>query len=173
MRKLHRIITLFVYAAVLALGAGILVLSFYGWAWHGLFTQIAAVQWVGLPAGILILLFGVIWMLGEWFAQRRNRFLAFRNEGGAVNISTPAISAYLEKLAPSFPSIVDMHVGIEPARRKIDIVVSIRIKAGPQLHEICEVLQKRIRESMESGLGIKDVRHVVVRVKEISGEHRG
>ncbi len=173
MRKLHRILTLFMYAFVLALGASILVLSLYGWAWRGVFLHIAEMRWVGVPIGMLVVLFGVVWMMGEVYTKRRNRFLAFRNEGGAVNISPPAISEYLEKLAPSFPSIVQMRVGIEPVRRKIDIIVSIRIKAGPQLHEICEVLQKRVRESMETGLGIKDVRHVVVRVKEISGEHRG
>ena len=173
MKKLHRFFTLFMYALVLALGVGIFVLSFYGWAWRGLFTYIATIRWVGMPAGIALVLFGVVWMMGEMRGTRRNRFLAFRNEGGAVNISTQAISEYLDKLAPSFPSIVHMHAEVEPVRRSIDIIVSIRIKAGPQLHEICEVLQKRVRESMESGLGIKDVRHVVVRVKEISGEHRG
>jgi len=172
MRRLHRFLTLFAYAFVLALGVGLVVLSFHGWAWRGLFVRIAEWQWTGLFAGVLVFVVGLLWMLGEDGVARRNRFLAFRNEGGAVNISTAAISEYLAKLAPSFPSIVQMQAEVQPVRRKIDIVVDIRIKAGPQLHEICEVLQKRVRESMETGLGIKDVRHVIVRVKEISGEHR-
>lgn len=172
MRALHRFFSLLVYACVLFAGMGLFVLSLYGWAWRGIFARIATMRWMGMPVGAALFVFGVIWMLGEERFTRRNRFLSFRNEGGAVNISTEAISEYLDKLAPSFPSIVKMHATVEPVRRKIDIIVSIRIKAGPQLHEICEVLQKRIRESMESGLGIKDVRHVIVRVKEISGEHR-
>ncbi len=172
MRTLHRFLTLFAYAFVLALGIGFFVLSLYGWAWRGFFTHLATIRWVGIPVGILLCVFGVFWMAGEVCVAGRNRFLAFRNEGGAVNISTQAISEYLGKLAPGFPSIVHMRAEVEPVRRKIDIILHIRIKAGPQLHEICEVLQKRVRESMETGLGIHDVRHVIVRVKEISGEHR-
>ena len=172
MRKLHRFLTLFVYALVLSAGLGLVALSVHGPAWRELFAALAVLRWTGLLLGGGLFLFGVLWMAGEGRIARRNRFLAFRNEGGAVNISTVAISEYLAKLAPSFPSIVQMHAEVEPVRRKIDIVVDVRIKAGPQLHEICEVLQKKVRESMETGLGIKDVRHVIVRVKEISGEHR-
>ncbi|MFU8781082.1 MAG: hypothetical protein ACNA71_08685 [Kiritimatiellia bacterium] len=171
MKKLHRFLTLCAYAFVLALGMGLALLAFYDWAWHQVFWKLADLRWVGVLLGPFVFVMGLVWMAGE-MQWGRNRFLAFRNEGGAVNISTAAISEYLAKLAPSFPSIVHMHAIVEPVRRKIDLVVDIRIKAGPQLHEICEVLQKRVRESMETGLGIKDVRHVIVRVKEISGEHR-
>ena len=173
MRSLHRLMSLCMYAFVLFGGAMLFSLSLADWAWRGIFMRVAMMRWVGMPVGAAIFVFGIIWMLGENRFSHRNRFLSFRNEGGAVNISTAAISEYLEKLAASFPSIVQLRVSVEPVRRKVDLVVSIRIKAGPQLHEICEVLQKRMRESMESGLGIQDVRHVIVRVKEISGEHRG
>ncbi len=105
-------------------------------------------------------------------SRRRARFLSFSNEQGAVNISTDAISDYVGKLAPEFPSIVKMTPIVVPHRRRIDIVVDVRIKAGPQLHEICEVLQHRVRESMEKGLGITDVRRVIVSVKQISSEYR-
>jgi hypothetical protein len=154
------------------LGASALLLSFHQLAWHSVFTDMASMRTVGGISGGGLLLFSVIWILCEGRSRGKNRFLSFRNEGGAVNISTVAISDYLAKLAPSFPSIVKMHAEVQPVRKKIDILVDIRIKAGPQLHEICEVLQKKIRESMETGLGIKDVRHVVVRVKEISPEHK-
>jgi len=173
MRKLHRFLTLFVYALVLSMGLGLLLLSLRGDAWHEFFSVLAGLRWAGLLAGGGVILLGLFWMGGEFGEGRRNRFLAFRNEGGAVNISTAAISEYLVKLTPAFPSVVQMRPEVVPVRHKVDIVVDVRIKAGPQLHEICEVLQKKVRESMESGLGIKDVRHVIVRVKEISGEHRG
>lgn len=172
MKKLHRLLTLFVYASAVTLGAGLLVLSLHDWAWRSVLSDLASMRMFGILGGMVLFVFSILWMLCEGWSTGRNRFLAFRNEGGAVNISTTAISDYLAKLAPSFPSIVKMHAEVQPVRRKIDILVDIRIKAGPQLHEICEVLQKKVRESMETGLGIKDVRHVVVRVKEISPEHK-
>ncbi len=172
MKSLHRFLTLLAYALLLAGGTGLFLLSWSQWAWDAVFACLVSSRAVGGLSGIVLVAIGLIWMLSEGRFVRRNRFLAFRNEGGGVNISTVAISEYLAKLAPSFPSIVHMQAAVEPVRRKIDIVVDVRIKAGPQLHEICEVLQKRVRESMETGLGIRDVRHVIVRVKEISGEHR-
>jgi uncharacterized alkaline shock family protein YloU len=102
----------------------------------------------------------------------RDRFLAFPNESGVVSISTTAITDYIGKLAGEFPSIVGMTPRVVPRHKAVDIVVDIRIKAGPQLHEICEVLQKRVRESMASGLGISEVRRVVVKVRQISSEHK-
>ncbi len=101
-----------------------------------------------------------------------NRFLSFANESGVVSIGTDAIANYIGKLAPEFPSIVRMSPRVAPRHKTIDVVVDIRIKAGPQLHEICEVLQKRVRESLATGLGISEVRRVVVNVREISSEHK-
>ncbi len=172
MKHLHRFFSLAAYAAALFVGLSLFLLSWSPWAWQRFFALVSGARPYGGILGAMLFLGGILWMLGERQPKRQNRFLSFRNEEGAVHISTAAISDYLDKLAPSFPSIVQMHADVLPVRRKIDIIMEVRIKAGPQLHEICEVLQKRVRESMESGLGIHDVRHVIVRVKEISSEHK-
>jgi uncharacterized alkaline shock family protein YloU len=61
---------------------------------------------------------------------------------------------------------------VVPMRRAIDIAVELRVKAGPQIHEVCELMQSRIREAMSNGLGISDIRRVEVTVKEIAAEHK-
>jgi uncharacterized alkaline shock family protein YloU len=55
-------------------------------------------------------------------------------------------------------------------RESVDVFVDVRIKAGPQIKEICEVLQQRVRDTMFSGLGITQVRYVEVNVLKIVGE---
>lgn len=173
MMKWNRLLQLTVSAVMIAVGIGAITLALRP---ADLSTACRLLEenrlWLGvLPGVILVLAGGLVLLLGKPRRQS-DRFLSFRNEGGAVNISTDAICDYLEKLSPEFPSIVKMTPSVEPRWRKIDVMVDVCIKAGPQLHEICEVLQKRVRERLESGLGIHDARHIIVRVKDISPEHR-
>lgn len=172
MKSLNRLLTLFVYALLLATGLGVLLLVVIPGQWEAACRMMSASRLSGAGIGLLLFCIGLLLVMSEVPSRRRNKFLSFSNDEGAVNISTEAISEYLCKLLPEFPSIVKMAPVVEPRRRKIDIVVDIRIKAGNQLHEICEVLQKRVRESMENGLGIRDVRNVIVRVTQISSEHK-
>lgn len=172
MRSANRVLLLLVCAILIGGGLALAVLVLRPTDWQTACAILAGSRAGCLMAGLLLVALGALLIFTEAPRRRRDRFLSFRNEGGAVNISTEAIADYIGKLASAFPSIIRMTPVVEPCRRKVDIVIDVRIKAGPQLHEICEVLQKRVRESMESGLGIQEVRHVVVRVKEISTEHK-
>lgn len=172
MTRMNRFLTLLACALLISGGLALIVLVMRPLDWRTACSMLSADRVTGLVAGLLLLGLGVLLLASEAPRKRRDRFLSFRNAGGAVNISTEAIAEYIGKLAPEFPSIIRLSPVVVPRRRRIDIIVDLRIKAGPQLHEICEVLQKRVRESMESGLGIQDVRHVIVCVKEISTEHK-
>jgi hypothetical protein len=65
-----------------------------------------------------------------------------------------------------------MRPTVIPVKNGIDIVAGIEIKAGPQIHEACELLQDRIRQSVTTDLGIPQVRRVEVSVSEILSEHK-
>ena len=172
MKLLHRVVFLFVFALLSAAGIGLICMAAVGEYWEVLASLLPGSRLTGGCVGVGLFGLASLLFLTGLDSRRRARFLSFSNEQGAVNISTDAISDYVGKLAPEFPSIVKMTPVVVPHRRRIDIVVDVRIKAGPQLHEICEVLQRRVRESMEKGLGITDVRRVIVSVKQISSEYR-
>jgi uncharacterized alkaline shock family protein YloU len=169
---LHRIVFLFVFALLMASGVALIGAAAVGENWAVLEVLLPGSRLNGVCAGVGFMGLASLLFLTSLESTRRHRFLSFSNDHGAVNISTDAIADYVSKLAPEFPSIVKMTPVVVPQRRRIDIVVDVRIKAGPQLHEICEVLQRRVRESMEKGLGISDVRRVIVSVKQISSEHK-
>ncbi len=172
MKVLHRFIFLFVFAAMVAIGVSLVILAASSRNWEALGVILPGSRLVGASFGVGIFCIASMLFLTGLKPRRSDRFLSFSNEQGAVNISTDAIAEYISKLAPEFPSVVKMTPSVIPYRRVIDILIDVRIKAGPQLHEICEVLQKRVRESMEKGLGISDVRKVIISVKKISIEHK-
>jgi len=174
MRLLHRLLGLLVVAALLAGGIVCLVAALPGDWWHhaldiaGTGEGRLHATWVGV--GLLCL--AVLFALTGLQSRRRQHFLSYDEEGGTVSISSDAIVDYIAKLSSEFPSIVRMKPSVIPARNSIDIHVELRVKAGPQIHEICELLQRRVRESMTNGLGISEIRRVEVTVAEIVSEHR-
>jgi uncharacterized alkaline shock family protein YloU len=65
-----------------------------------------------------------------------------------------------------------MRPNVRPRRGGVDLLVDVRVKAGSQVHEVCELLQQRVRERVVEGLGISEVRRVEVNVRDIVSEHK-
>lgn len=172
MKFMYRLMRVVMLAIVLTIGAGLLVaaVSASGWA--------DALEWARVSraevlfGAVALLAIGLLVLLTGMDRDERERVLTFANDGGAVSISTRAISDFVGKLAAEFPSVQRMRPRIIPTHGKVDIIVDLRVKAGPQIHEMCELLQQRIRDSVTTGLGISEVRHVEVSVREIASEHR-
>ena len=167
----HRIVRFVVLVIIGYVAAGGLVTATSAGRWQTALGLLAdeRVTVVWAVAGVLVTAILFAWT--GMRVPRREKYLCFDNEGGRVSISTAAIEEYLMKIAGDFPSIVKFKPKVIPLRDQIDVVAELRVKAGPQIHEICRVLQQRIRENLATGLGISQVRNVEVRVREISSEH--
>lgn len=173
MKVLHRLAGAVIILVVLLLALGVFYASWSADSWEIMSSAIARGRLTGVCAAVGTVCVVVLYALTAQPRRKKNRILSFRNDDGTVSISTAAISDYICKLGAEFPSIVRMQPIIRPRRGCVDVVVDVRIKAGPQIHEICEVLQRRVRETMSQGLGISEVRRIEVSVSEISGEHKG
>jgi len=125
---------------------------------------------IGLALALLCLL--LLHVLTSLPRRSRRKLLSFDNEGGTVSISTDAICDYIGKLAVEFPSVVRLVPEVIAGRDSIDLRVGVRMKAGPQIHEVCELLQQRVRDSVSTGLGISQIGKVEVSVTDIVSEHR-
>jgi len=172
-KALHHLAVLLVFAFLLSVGIAFMVAAVFPPWWDAAADFMAAGgrRNAGMAGGACLAL--ALLLAGTGVRRRRKSpILSFRNEGGTVSISTDAISDYLGKLVAEFPSVVKMRTQVIPARSAVDIVATLRVKAGPQIHEVCETLQNRIRETMVNGLGISEVRRIEVSVKEISPEHK-
>jgi len=172
MKILHALVGLLLMI-LLAVGTiYILWAAHSGETWEDLAQAASAgrVTW-SCGAGALLCLV-VIFALSAVPRQKRERYLSFDGEGGTVSISTAAICDYIAKLTQEFPSVVRLNPRVIPRRSMIDIVVDLRVKAGPNIHEACELMQQRVRESVTNGLGISQIGRIEVSVKDIVSEHR-
>ena len=172
MKVLRRVVRLLVLIALLAAGVALLAAALSPQRWADIQAMGARGReiWVWIGGGLLVM--GVIFAASEYRTRRRERFLSFDNEGGAVSISTEAMADYITKLSTEFPSVVRMRPHVKPTRNGVDLQIDVKVKAGSQVHEVCELLQQRVRERVVDGLGISEIRRVEVNVRDIVSEHR-
>ncbi len=172
MTALHRIMRV---ALVVLLGVGgilLITIAGSGANWEAATALLRQQRLAAAGVGVAAICLTVLYLLSGLRRRERRRYLSFGDATDRVNISTDAITGYVARLADEFPSIVRLTPRVRSAGKAVDLLIDVRIKSGPQLHEICEVLQQRVRESMASGLGISEVRRVIVSVTEISSEHK-
>jgi hypothetical protein len=160
--------------AVLLVASAWILYSATSWdSWVAAVSDIAGLRRIvvlSVAGGMLSLVILVV--LTSTPKKHKHRLLSFENEGGAVSISTDAICDYVGKLSSEFPSIVKLVPHVLPVKKAVDLKIGVKIKAGPQIHEVCELLQQRARESVTNGLGISQIRNVEVSVTDIVSEHK-
>lgn len=141
--------------------------------WRELTADMGTQRWTVFAAAIL---FFLLWLLFFWsrYASRRprERFLTFDSEQGPVSISTLAIADFVARLAMEFPSVVRIEPRVIPRHQMIDVLLNVRVKAGTQVNEMCQLLQQRVRQSLIDEMGIPDVNDIVVNINGLAGEHR-
>lgn len=172
MKMLHRLIGLLVLVVLLSVSLIVLATASSVEWWQNITSLVERNRPTGVWTGIGLLCLAVLFALTGLLKKKREYFLSFDDRGGTVSISTEAIADFIMKLADEFPSIIRMRPRVMPTRNSVDVVVDVWIKADGHIHEECELLQQRVRESMTSGLGISDVGHVEVIVREIVAEQR-
>lgn len=172
MRPLQRMAALLALILLFASGFLLVLLTVRHEFWTFVPELIVASRWPVFLAGLLLMMAGLLFAVSGFSGRNRERFLSFEQEGGAISISTRAIAEYLSKVAPEFPAVVQMRPSVVPRRGSVDILVLIRIRAGPQVSEVCQLLKQRVRDSLTNGLGISHVGSVEIRVGEIVSEHR-
>jgi uncharacterized alkaline shock family protein YloU len=172
MKVLRRVVRLLVLIGLLSAGLALMAVAISPKLWADVqaLGNTAREVWASIGGGLLVM--GVIFALSEYRTRKRERFLSFDNDGGTVSISTEAMADYINKLITEFPSVVRMKPNVRPTRGGVDLLIDVRVKAGSQVHEVCELLQQRVRERVVEGLGISEVRRVEVNVREIVSEHR-
>jgi hypothetical protein len=172
MRILHRLSRLLVVALLLGAGVYLVATGLSPVRWDALALLIDTSRATGFWLGVGIVCLCVLYMFTGVPLRRHEQFLSFDNDGGTVSISTDAIAEYISKLMPEFPSIVHLHTQVLPLRNSVDLLLTVRVRSGSQVHEVCQLLQDRVRETMSNGLGITEVRKIEVSVREIVSEHR-
>ena len=168
MRVLHNLIGAALLLALL-FGCGFLVFNTAGSleSWNAFVgNYLSQPDMVCYAAAALFLL--VLLYVSTGIRRRDNdKFLSFTGEGGTVSVSFKGISAFISKLGGEFDGVKGLRARVVPAGNSIDVIVEVKIREGMQIHEVCEILQQRVREKLARSLGLTDIRNVTINVREI------
>jgi hypothetical protein len=99
-----------------------------------------------------------------------DQYLAFSHNGATVSIQLRAVTDFIARIADEFAAIVSMKPHVEPRGRSIVVSLDLRVKAGTQIPELSQLLQERVRESLQQHIGISSVKRIAVNVREIVGD---
>jgi uncharacterized alkaline shock family protein YloU len=140
--------------------------------WQAFVSAISQRQIAVVCSGLAAVLLVLLYLLSGLRSRPRDQILSFPNEGGAVSLGVNGIADYLGKLSAEFSSVVSIRPKIFPMKDAMDVELDIKIKAGPDVRDVCELLQAQVRKSLLEGLGISNVRKVTVNVTEIVSGHK-
>ena len=167
MKTIHFLLGLALFAAIAAGGLALMASTRYPE-----FIQVAQGAVHGLPgwmrvvagAGMVAYLFAYLLTGLRW---KKGTFITFENENGTVSVSTAAVQDYLGILKSEFAAVVWLKSHLRAVRGALEVDLSLGVRDGTQIPELCKLMQTRVREVLEEHLGTCDLRGVSVEVNEI------
>jgi hypothetical protein len=164
---LRKAVAFVCFLALLALALTTFISACVPAWWVSLTDTVQRNRVPSLGSAVVVVGLSILFALAVFRRAPGSRYLVLQGDGGGVGIRAEAIAEYLTRLTGEFPSITSLGTKIIPHEESVDVDVDVCMKAGPQIREICEQLQRRVRESLATGLGITQVGTIEVRVKEI------
>jgi competence protein ComGC len=171
MKFLHRLFKDIIAIAMFVVSVTLIIACSSEGLWNDFVMVFGDARFYLLFFGIALFFCNILYVLSGMNIEKSDECISIEGENGVITISAQAIKNYIVKLSSEFPSIVKLQPKIISKKRYIDIIVLVRVKPDPQIHEACGVLQKRIRETLASALGILEVRKIEINIREISGRY--
>ncbi len=124
-------------------------------------------DWAKVAAGTGVVAYLFAYLLTGLAWRRRRTFITFENENGTVCVSTDAVQSYLNSLKDEFAAVVWLKTRLRVVRGALDVGLSLGVRDGTRIPEMCKLMQERVRELLEEHLGTCDLAGVSVEVNEI------
>ncbi len=123
----------------------------------------------GAFVGALMMLSVLLrWMGG--LGSKADGFINFESGEGSVGINVRAIKDFVERTALEFTAVKSVDSTLQSRRKKLEITLRVKVQAGNPIPELSQVMQQRIRESMNDSLGIDQIERITIHISEIVGE---
>ncbi len=170
-RIVHIIIGIVLLAILIGQGALLIHMGFSQEYWTDCIDLLRRERGWGVLAGVGILALVVVYLATSFNRRPQGeQYLAFKHNGDTVSILLRAVSEFIGKIGEEFAAIVSMKPIVKPRGKSIDIDLELRVKAGTQIPELCQLLQERVRESVRINMGLADIKRICVHVKDIVGD---
>jgi uncharacterized alkaline shock family protein YloU len=170
MKIIHALTGVILFVVLLAAGAALIGFAFCrGTPWDPTRCPVMSDPEALGRLGIGLLALALVHALSRFPSRRDAKYISFRSRSGSVHVSVEAARNFIVKIADEFAAILRMDPVLESRGRQLDVTLNLRVKAGTQIPELCDLLQQRVRESVSDSLGITDLRNVRVNITEIVG----
>ncbi len=136
-------------------------------AWNCMLVKLEPYRIFGVGCGAALILLCMLFILTGCRRGEREQFLTFDNEKGAVSISMKAIRDFLAGVGDEFAAILSLQPVLHASGGGLEVDLEVRVRSGTQIPELCKLLQDRVKENIQTNLGISDVRGIRVSVHEI------
>lgn len=168
MKAIHYLLGLFLFLGIAAFGLAAIVSPRYPD-----FIQTAVAwgsdwpNWAKVAGGIGVVAYLFAYLLTGLAWRRRGASIAFENENGTVSVDAAAVQDYLNGLKDEFAAVAWLKSRVGVVRGALDVGLSLGVKDGTRIPELCKLMQARVRDILEEHLGTCDLRGVSVDVREI------
>lgn len=171
-RVVHVLIGLVLLAILIGQGIVLIQMAYNEACWIQCIDTIRQERGWGMLAGIVLLALVLLYLITAIRKRKpsEDQYLAFSNNGATVSILLRAVNEFIGKIGNEFAAIVSMKPAVRPRARSIDIDLDLRVKAGTQIPELCQLLEERVRESVKQNLGLSDIKRIRVHVRDIVGD---
>ena len=118
----------------------------------------------------LLMVSSVIFRLVNHFNSTSDKFVDFDSGDGSVGISTKAMKDYIDRVAYEFAAVKNVNTKVISNRNGVNFLLKVKIIAGSNIPELSQMMQQRIRESVNDSLGIENIDSVAIKIQEILDE---
>ncbi len=170
-RFIHVLTGLILLVILLGAGVSLIHMASYPDCWVACLEHWPEQRGWGMLAGVALIVVVVIYALSGCRGRAADEpYLSFSNNGTTVSILLRAVNEFIGKIGDEFAAIVAMKPMVYPRGRSIDVHLELRVKTGTQLPELSQLLQERVRDSLQQNMGLTNIKHIYVQVKELVGD---
>ena len=170
-RLVHGLLGLLLLLVVLGHGVALIHMAYSPTCWAAGLEALQTERGWALLAGLAVLGLLVAYLItGIRPRTGGDQYLSYTRNGATVSILLRAVTDFITRIGDEFAAVVAMKPRVRPRGRTMEVDLELRIKAGTQIPELCQLLQERVRESLAQDLGLTDIKRIRVQVKEIVGE---
>lgn len=101
---------------------------------------------------------------------KKNRVFTFQNSDGEVTVSLSAIEDYIKKIARIIPEIKDVRSRVTINKKGINLITSVSMSAASNIPEVTELMQIKIKNSVQAMLGGEEKINVKLHINKIFKE---
>jgi uncharacterized alkaline shock family protein YloU len=118
-------------------------------------------------AGLAVICLVLLYLFSGIRREREAQFISFDGQGGTVRISIKAVRDFVRRIGEEYADVIDLQPDLQFRGGDVRVDLNVSVKAGTHIPELTQMLQQRVRESVQDHLGVSEVSQVRVNVREI------